>query len=110
MDIRYSVSDFAFRPQLREHEKSRFLGYANATILIHVDGVLVHAENIRELELKVVGGRFRVDAKSDHFVGQTGEDVYVPRWSPRSLETRNGVTAAVRDALAEWKKEQAALA
>lgn len=86
--------DLRLRGSRVEHPHSTFLGYADATLQVIVDDVVVLTLRIRGIELKVLNGRFRIDFKSE----QGSDGKWYPLTFPKSRETREALTKAMLDA------------
>lgn len=101
-----SFVDLRVRGSRREHANSTFLGYADATLRVEVDGASVLDLRIRGIELKVLNGRFRIDFKSE----QGSDGKWYPLSFPKSAATRSELTKAMLAAYREHLDAQRASA
>lgn len=85
--------DVRFRSHVRHHEKSTFVGYADATLV--VEGALPDGADlnlrIRGIEVKITAAGPRIDFKSEK--GRDGE--WYPMLFPKSGATRTALTNAL---------------
>ena len=85
--------DVTFRAHVREHDKSTFLGYADATLV--VDDGLAEGEDlkirIRGIQVKLLNGRVRMDLPQE----KGSDGVWYPIVFPKSAETRTALTEAL---------------
>lgn len=92
-----SFEDVRFRPSIKTHPNSVFVGYADATLVVR--GALGEHPlmlRIRSIEVKLVRGNDgdvnpRIDFKSEQ--GRDGE--WYPILFPKSAETRAALTNAI---------------
>jgi len=86
-------TDVRFRSHLRHHEKSTFVGYADATL--QVDGALPDGGDlklrIRGIEVKLTQSGPRIDFKSE----QGRDGAWYPLFFPKSGATRVALTHAI---------------
>ncbi len=78
--------DVTFRAHVREHDKSTFLGYADATLVV---GDL--KLRIRGIQVKLLNGSPRMDLPQER--GNDGK--WYPIVFPKSAETRTALTEAL---------------
>ena len=78
--------DVNFRAHVVEHEKSTFLGYADATLV--VDDLKLR---IRGNQVKLLNGKIRMDLPQER--GNDG--TWYPIVFPKSAETREALTVAL---------------
>ena len=85
--------DVTFRAHIREHEKSTFLGYADATLVVPeaLGKDLDLMIRIRGLQVKILNGAARVDFPQEK--GSNG--VWYPHLFPKTAETRIALTEAL---------------
>lgn len=85
--------DVRFRACIKMHEKSTFLGYADATLV--VPGALGKDLDlmirIRGIQVKLLNGVPRIDFPQE----RGGDGVYYPHLFPKSKETRVALTDAL---------------
>jgi len=93
MGSKIRFEDVRFRANIREHDKSVFVGYADATLV--VPGVLDQGEDlkirIRGIEVKVLSSGPRIDFKSIR--GENGK--WYPTLFPQSATSRDDLTIAL---------------
>ncbi len=78
--------DVTFRAHIREHDKSTFLGYADATLCV---GDLVL--RIRGIQVKLLNGSPRMDLPQE----KGNDGVWYPIVFPKSAATRVAMTEAL---------------
>ncbi|KKN09972.1 hypothetical protein LCGC14_1041100 [marine sediment metagenome] len=94
--ISIAFTDLVMRGTKVIRPKSTFLGYADATLVISCGDVEVLQLRFRNMELKVLNGRFRFD-----FVSEKGtDDEWYPTCFPKSAISRKRLTAAIKRAYA----------
>lgn len=85
--------DVRFRAHIREHERSTFIGYADATLV--APGVLPDGSDlklrIRGIEVKLTSNGPRIDFKSE----KGGNGQWYPVLFPKSAESRTALTVAL---------------
>lgn len=92
-----SFENVRFRPSIKTHDNSIFVGYADATLVVQgALGAHPLMLRIRSIEVKIVRGNDgdvnpRVDFKSEK--GQDGK--WYPILFPQSAETRRALTNAI---------------
>jgi hypothetical protein len=89
--ISIAFANLKMRGRKKTHPNSTFLGYGDATILIALGEEEILNLRIRNMELKVVNGKFRVD-----FPFETAKDgKRYPTVFPKSALSRKRLTAAM---------------
>ncbi len=85
--------DVTFRAHVVEHEKSTFLGYADATLVVD-DGIVEGVDlklRIRGIQVKLLNGSPRMDLPQER--GNDGK--WYPIVFPKTAETRVALTEAL---------------
>jgi hypothetical protein len=94
--ISIAFADLVLRGTKVSRPKSTFLGYADATLVITAGDVEVLQFRLRNMQLKVVNGTFRVD-----FHSEKGSDgTWYPTCFPKSKVSRVRLTSALKRAYA----------
>jgi hypothetical protein len=89
-----AFADLKTRGNKVTRSTSTFLCYADATLVITAGDVEVLQLRLRNMQLKVVNGKFRVDFHSEK--GQ--DDKWYPTVFPKSAISRDRLTAAIKRA------------
>ncbi len=92
--ISIAFTDLKTRGNKVTRASSTFLCYADGTLNITVGDVEVLQLRLRNMQLKVVNGNFRVDFHSEK--GQDGK--WYPTTFPKSAVSRKRLTAAIKRA------------
>lgn len=90
--ISIAFTDIKTRGTKVTRATSTFLCYADATLDVSVGGVEVLQLRLRNMQLKVVNGKFRVDFHSEK--GQDGK--WYPTIFPKSKISRERLTSAIK--------------
>ena len=94
--ISIAFADLVLRGTKVSRPKSTFLGYADATLVITAGDVEVLQFRLRNMQLKVVNGTFRMD-----FHSEKGSDgTWYPTCFPKTALSRKRLTAAIKRAYA----------
>lgn len=104
--ISIAFADLKTRGTKVTRSSSTFLGYADATLVITAGDVEVLQFRLRNMQLKVVNGTFRVD-----FHSEKGSDgTWYPTCFPKSKISRERLTAALKRAYSAHVSAQRAAA
>jgi len=93
--ISIAFADLKLRGTKVSRPKSTFLGYADATLVITAGDVEVLQFRLRNMQIKVVNGTFRVD-----FHAEKVGDKWIPTCFPKTAISRERLTAALKRAYA----------
>jgi hypothetical protein len=105
-NISIAFTDLKTRGTTVTREKSTFLCYADATLVVAADRTEILQLRLRNMQLKVVNGAFRVDFHSEK--GNDGQ--WYPTAFPKSAVSRKRLTAAIKRAYAQHVSKERALA
>lgn len=94
--ISIAFADLVVRGTKVSRPKSTFLGYTDATLVITAGDVEVLQFRLRNMQLKVVNGQFRVDFHSE----KSADGTWYPTCFPKSAISRKRLTAALKRAYA----------
>ena len=95
-NISIAFTDLKTRGTKVTRAKSTFLCYCDATLVIAAGATEILQLRLRNMQLKVVNGNFRVDLHSEK--GNDGE--WYPTAFPKSAVSRKRITAAIKRAYA----------
>lgn len=98
--ISIAFADLVMRGTKVTRTKSTFLGYCDATLVLSFGEVEILQLRFRNMQLKVVNGKFRMDFHSE--LGEDGE--WYPTCFPKSAVSRKRLTAAIKLAYAARKR------
>ena len=100
-----AFADLKTRGTKVTHANSTFLCYADATVSITAGDVEVLELRIRNFQLKVVNGKFRVEFPTEKHDGK-----YIPTVFPKTAVSRNRLTRAMLRAYEAHVNAQSAAA
>jgi hypothetical protein len=104
--ISIAFADLVMRGTKVTRTKSTFLGYADATLVITAGDVEVLQFRLRNMQLKVVNGVFRVDFHSE----KSADGTWYPTCFPKSKISRVRLTSALKRAYAAHLATEASVA
>lgn len=90
--VSIAFTDLVTRGTKVVRAKSTFLCYADATLCISAGNIEILQLRLRNMQLKVVNGKFRVDFHSEK--GQDGK--WYPTIFPKSKISRERLTSAIK--------------